>query len=484
MLVFKPTPSRPVAIALAMLFNSFSFLIFFVVVYAAFWMVPTWPRKKLLLLLASLVFYAAWYPPNVLILLFSITLDWLLARQLGKSEQRHARRCWLAISLICNLGLLGFFKYGDFFLKNLAAALAAIGLGYQPADMGILLPIGISFYTFASLSYTIDVYRREIRGNATFTDYALFVSFFPHLVAGPIVRASVLLPQIENPKMPGSAQVGWGINLICLGLFAKTVLADALFAPLVNAVYTKPGAYGIIDSWGAVLSFSGQIYYDFCGYSMCAVGLAMCFGFWFPNNFNAPYGARSFTDFWRRWHISLSTWLRDYLYIPLGGNRHGEMRTYAALGLTMLLGGLWHGASWMFILWGALHGTLLCVERALGGRVPSDALRPSMKSVLVFLAISLIWIPFRAADGTAMLAIFAGLAGAHGVAEAFALPVVLSFCVIALTVASHIRMRDRSLVEAFGKLPHFVQGASLAACLIAMFLFSDGNQNAFIYFQF
>lgn len=335
-----------------MLFNSLSFLVFFVTVYAIFWVLPTWPQKKWALLIASYLFYSAWNPPYIVLLLLSTSADWWLARLIDRSENSSKRRMLLIVSLASNLGLLGYFKYGNFLLENFILWCATFGVIYHPPELGIILPIGISFYTFASLSYTIDVYRKEIRSDWRFADYALFVSFFPHLVAGPIVRASYLLPQIEKPQLPKMNQIGWGFALVCFGLFAKVVMADSIFAPMVDVVYTHPENFGLLDTWIAVLSFSGQIYYDFSGYSLCAIGLAMSFGFWFPNNFRYPYGAQSFSDFWRRWHISLSTWLRDYLYIPLGGNRHGELRTYLALFMTMLLGGLWHGASWMFVLWG------------------------------------------------------------------------------------------------------------------------------------
>ncbi len=246
---------------------------------------------------------------------------------------------FLVLSLVSNLGLLGYFKYGNFLLENFTTLLATLGVAYVPPAPNIILPVGISFFTFASLSYTIDVYRREIKADACFTDYALFVGFFPHLVAGPIVRAARLLPQLSVPRKPTRDQIGWGFTLLLIGLFAKVVLADTLFAPIVDEFYASPAKFGVSHTWIALLSFSGQIYFDFGGYSLCAIGLAMCFGILFPENFRQPYAAIGFSDFWRRWHISLSTWLRDYLYIPLGGNRFGEFRTYGNLLLTMLIGG-------------------------------------------------------------------------------------------------------------------------------------------------
>ncbi|MGH8481237.1 MAG: MBOAT family O-acyltransferase, partial [Nevskiaceae bacterium] len=363
-----------------MLFNSLTFLVFFCAVFMLHSLIPGWAGRKRLLLAASYLFYAAWNPPYVLILAFSTTMDWWLARRIGRCEDQGRRRALLGLSLACNLSLLGFFKYGGFLLENFERAVAGIGVAYVAPDWSIVLPVGISFYTFASLSYTIDVYRRQIRSDCSLADYALFVSFFPHLVAGPIVRARLLLPQIEQARQATRDQIGWGLCLVCFGLFQKAVLADAVFAPLVDAVYAEPQRHGALDAAAAVLAFSGQIYYDFAGYSLAAIGLALCFGFEFPDNFRQPYAAAGFSDFWRRWHISLSTWLRDYLYIPLGGNRGGEARAARSLMLTMLIGGLWHGASWMFVLWGGLHGVYLAAERlwrrlrpagdAAAGRVP------------------------------------------------------------------------------------------------------------------
>lgn len=466
-----------------MLFNSLSFLVFFIAIYAIFWMLPTWPQRKWALLVASYLFYAAWNPPYIFILLLSTSVDWWLARLLGRSEQTSRRKMLLLISLASNLGLLGYFKYGSFLLENFVLWCAAAGVMYQPPELGIILPIGISFYTFASLSYTIDVYRKEIRSDWKFADYALFVSFFPHLVAGPIVRASYLLPQIEKPQLPGPNQIGWGFTLVCFGLFSKVVMADAIFAPMVDNVYNHPGDSGLIDTWIAVLSFSGQIYYDFSGYSLCAIGLAMCFGFWFPNNFNYPYAAQSFSEFWKRWHISLSTWLRDYLYIPLGGNRHGELQTYLALLMTMLIGGLWHGASWMFVLWGCLHGTYLATERAFRkfpGSIPVSA---QSKSTLIFLVVTLTWIPFRAATTDQAISILHNLSDTSTLGY-MDMPELVAVVAILLTLRWHFVMKDSSIENMFLLRGQTARIGIIATSLISIFLCSGGNSNAFIYFQF
>jgi D-alanyl-lipoteichoic acid acyltransferase DltB (MBOAT superfamily) len=469
-----------------MLFNSLTFLVFFVIVFMLHRLMPGWNAKKLLLLVASYIFYAAWNPPYVLILLFSTTLDWWLARLVWKSESPARRRALLILSLVANLSLLGFFKYGNFLLDNTRLLLGSFGVHYAPPPLDIVLPIGISFYTFASLSYTIDVYRKEIDGDAPYLDYALFVSFFPHLVAGPIVRARQLLPQIKTPRSASRDQLGWGLCLVVIGLFTKTVLADSVFAPVVDAAYanTAPGA---LESWAAVLGFSGQIYCDFAGYSLCAIGLALCFGFEFPDNFHYPYAARGFSDFWRRWHITLSSWLRDYLYVPLGGNRRGEIRTYVNLMLTMLIGGLWHGAAWTFVIWGGLHGAYLALERALrGGR--RDAMLPASRDWLftafTFLMVTLTWIPFRAHDAHTAAAVFGGLWRPDLSAGQGLDSLLLCYASMALLLIWQSMNRDISLEQRFAGFSTTLQATLLGSCLLAMFLCSGGDERAFIYFQF
>ncbi len=467
-----------------MLFNSLTFLLFFAVVFGLHQLLQGWRQRKQLLLVASYVFYAAWHPPYALILLFSTLLDWWLARRMFRCELPRQRRRWLLLSLVANLGLLGFFKYGGFLLQNFNLALGVLGVEFQPPAWNIILPIGISFYTFASLSYTIDVYRGRIRGDAPLLDYGLFVSFFPHLVAGPIVRAEFLLPQFAEPRRATADQIGWGLALTCMGLFCKTVMADSVFAPVVDAVYARPAAHGALDAWAAVLGFSGQIYYDFAGYSLCAIGLALCFGFEFPDNFRHPYGARSPVEFWRRWHISLSTWLRDYLYIPLGGNRGGAVQTMRNLMLTMLIGGLWHGAAWMFVLWGGLHGLYLALARVWPRPAAEHGPTAFTASLLTFLLITLTWIPFRAPDWSTMQALLSALVRPGLVTRID--PQLLAMCFISIlaTFGWHCVARDRSLSVQFCALRPTARAGLLTLCLIGIFLCSGGDQRAFIYFQF
>ena len=283
-------------------------------------------------------------------------------------------------------GMLGYFKYGTFLLENFRLAMLAWGVDYQPPEMDIVLPVGISFYTFATMSYTLDIYLRRAQPARNFLDYALFVTFFPHLVAGPIMRPTELVPQFEQPRRANANQLCFGLALMTLGLFQKVVLADGFLAGPAEAVYDGMKAPGALDAWIATLAFSGQIFCDFAGYSTTAIGAAMCLGFAMPDNFRFPYAAIGFSDFWRRWHITLSTWLRDYLYIPLGGNRHGEARTYMALMATMLLGGLWHGASWTFVVWGGLHGIYLAAERLLRRRYA--ACRPGAFALFGFALLT------------------------------------------------------------------------------------------------
>jgi D-alanyl-lipoteichoic acid acyltransferase DltB (MBOAT superfamily) len=387
------------------------------------------------------------------------------------------------VSLAANLALLGFFKYGGFALENTQALLAALGVIYAPPRWDVVLPVGISFYTFASLSYTIDVYRREIEAETPLLDYALFVAFFPHLVAGPIVRARALLPQIAAPREASAQQVGWGLTLVVIGLFCKSVLADAILAPVADGVFNAPTHHPGIGAIAGIFGFAGQIYFDFGGYSLCAIGLALSFGYAFPDNFRFPYAARGLSDFWRRWHISLSTWLRDYLYIPLGGNRGGEGRTNRNLMLTMLIGGLWHGASWMFVAWGLLHGFYLVAERWLRHRRPGwfrGGWNDIVLTLTTFLLVCLAWIPFRARSiPNAVDVLAAPFRGGMGSTQEW-----LTLGVVAASVAWQWRMRDTTLEAVASRSPSFVRAAAAGLCMIGVFLASGGDDRAFIYFQF
>jgi alginate O-acetyltransferase complex protein AlgI len=383
-------------------FTSWSFLPFIAIVLPLYHALPfRWQNR--MLMCASCVFYAAWDPRFLGLLLFSIGTDYLLGRQIARQDDPVRRKAMLLLSCTLNLGLLGFFKYFGFFVENASALLAWFGLNIPSFELKIILPIGISFYTFHSLSYIIDIYRRARVPLHRFSDYALYVLYFPQLVAGPIARAHDLIPQLERPRVIRYhhwVQGGW---LIVWGYYKKLVVADNL-APLVNEIfgsrYSATGVHCLL----AIYAFAFQIYGDFSGYTDIARGLGKLMGIELMLNFQVPYIARNPADFWSRWHISLSTWLRDYLYIPLGGNRRGELITYRNLMLTMLLGGLWHGAAWNFVGWGAYHGLLLSVHRWLWKRRGASAARPhgrtsAVVSIVVMFHLTCFgWLLFRVSN--------------------------------------------------------------------------------------
>ena len=346
-----------------MIFPSYTFALFFLTLSLLYGSPIPYRLKKWALLLGSYFFYGAFNPVYIVLLLASTYTDWCVAKRLPDEKRLGHRRALLAVSLIVNLGLLISFKYLAFFGEIGVTMFALLGAHVHVDWPTFVLPLGISFYTFQTLSYTIDVYRGRLKPSRSALDYALYVSFFPQLVAGPIVRAADFLPQCEEQPKVTMDQRSWGLALLGLGLFLKVCIADSVLAPVVDHIYAMTQGLTFSEAWVGTLAFSGQIYCDFGGYTLCAIGVALCFGFHLPDNFRSPYAAIGFSDFWRRWHISLSTWLRDYLYIPLGGNRHGAMRLGVALMVTMLLGGLWHGASWTFVVWGALHGVFLVMER-------------------------------------------------------------------------------------------------------------------------
>src|SRR5204862_3069778 len=346
-----------------MLFNSLTFVVFFVVVVTAYWSMRSWNARKNFLVVASYIFYGAWNPPFAALLFSTTAMDFWLGRQIAKAKDQPSRRAWLVGSVCMNLSMLGFFKYGNFLLENFQWSLARIGIIYHPPHLDILLPVGISFYTFHSLSYTLDIYRGVLQPTRSLRDFVLAVSFFPQLVAGPIVRAGDFLPQLASAPRLKTGQFFWGLALMTLGLFEKIVLADTLLSGAADRVFGYAGPLVALDSWAGVIAFAGQIFFDFAGYSICAIGAALTLGLHLKDNFRFPYAAIGFSDFWRRWHISLSTFLRDYLYIPLGGNQVRPFRAALNLVIVMFLGGLWHGAAWTFVVWGLLHGSYLVIER-------------------------------------------------------------------------------------------------------------------------
>ena len=471
-----------------MVFNSLTFVVFFALVLAMHNLPLAWRTRKVNLLVASYLFYAAWNPPFVLLLWLSTVVDWYAAVGLVRAKREPARHAWMLLSVVVNLGLLAYFKYGTFLLENFRAAMLLAGIDYHPPAVDIVLPVGISFYTFATLSYTLDVYLRRAEPARNFLDYALFVTFFPHLVAGPIMRPTELVPQFEAERRATANQLGFGLALMTLGLFQKVVLADGFLAGPAEAVYDSAKAPGFIDAWAATLAFSGQIFCDFAGYSTAAIGAAMCLGFAMPDNFRFPYAAIGFSDFWRRWHITLSAWLRDYLYIPLGGNRHGEARTYFALMATMLLGGLWHGASWTFVVWGGLHGLYLCVERVLKKRfvnIAPNAFALFGLGLLTYALVNLTWVFFRAKTFGDAGRVLAGMAGLNANAAPIlpAVDLAAVFTIVGGLVATHWLMRRRTLEAVIAQTPVPALTA-IWACFAFAIVIEQGEGSAFIYFQF
>ncbi len=472
-----------------MVFNSFVFIGFFAVVAAYHQSSASWSSKKLVLLVASYLFYGAWNPPFLLLLWASTILDYYCALAMERSKTVRARKVFMGLSLLGNLGMLGYFKYGHFVAENVSHALGVIGLVWVPPAFDLVLPVGISFYTFHTLSYTLDVYRGEIAARRSIVDFAVAVSFFPQLVAGPIMRASAFLPQLEHDKRGSSAQWANGLTLLVIGLFQKMALADGVLAPMVDVSYLPDGTHSFADAWLGTLAFSGQIFFDFAGYSLCALGIARCLGFELVDNFRQPYGAVGFSDFWRRWHISLSTWLRDYLYIPLGGNRGTARRTEINLMLTMLIGGLWHGASWSFVVWGGLHGSYLVIERWVRGTrpaEPSHAVTVALGIALTYVLTCFTWVFFRASDfGTAwqMVSAMVGFGTPTPGHVSSAVRGVLCMIVVIAMVLGHARLRKTHMEDVLVAMSPPTRGVMLGLMLIAIAI-SGGGQRAFIYFQF
>ena len=472
-----------------MIFNSLTFAIFLASVLLVARSRLGWTLRKGFLLLVSYAFYAAWNPPFVVLLWISTVADWFLARKLHVSDDARVRKLLVGGSLAVNLGLLSAFKYGDFLLGIFQGGLDRVGVGFEPIELGLILPVGISFYTFQTLSYTIDVYRRKIEPSRSALDFALFVTFFPQLVAGPIVRAADFLPQLKEPRKATPQQLGWGLSLLSIGLFQKTVLADTLFAPVADKVYGNAGDAAFLDAWMGTLAFSGQIFCDFAGYSACAIGVALALGFVLPDNFRMPYAAIGFSDFWRRWHISLSSWLRDYLYISLGGNRAGRTRTTVNLMITMLLGGLWHGAAWRFVAWGALHGAYLGVERVLRrhlGHLAVWSLAPIRLALglLTFLLVSYTWLYFRASDWDTAATLNAAMFSPSlepTLLKRFGF--LRAGVGISLVVGGHWLLRDHTVESLWARIPAPARAILLALLLSAVFLAPDADR-PFIYFQF
>jgi alginate O-acetyltransferase complex protein AlgI len=463
-----------------MVFPTVQFAVFFPIVLALSWALMRRQNVwKPFMLAASYVFYAA-ANPLFCVMIAAVTLgNQVCAQLIHRSADALVRQRIVVVAVTLNLATLGVFKYYGFFATEINGLLDGAGLGLPLPLAAIALPVGISFIIFQAISYTVDVYRRLITPAKTI-DVALYLSFFPHLVAGPIVRAREFIPQLQSPRDPRKVAVGAGVALIVIGLVKKVAIADFLAREIVDPVFGVPQAYAAPDVMLASYAYAVQIFCDFSGYTDIAIGLALLMGFVFPQNFDRPYRAASFGEFWRRWHMTLSRFLRDFLYIPLGGNRGGKRKTIRNLMITMVLGGLWHGAAWGFVLWGAIHGTALVVEHQFRGKVK---LPRWLGWLLVFHIVVLAWIPFRAPDLGLARAYVAQLAE-WGPATLWTAPVVIvTFLVIALQLAPAKPMD--ALRVRFERLHPIALGASMATVilLVAATVSSQGVP-PFIYFSF
>jgi len=447
-----------------------------------------------MLLVASYIFYGAWDWRFLSLLFISTILDYFCALKIHESNDVGKRKCFLSLSIIGNLGLLGFFKYFNFFAANLQLLLSRFGFHVSPHFLHIILPVGISFYTFQTMSYTIDVYRREMEPTKSFLNFSLFVSYFPQLVAGPIIRARDLLPQMLAPRKITLDKFYEGCYLIFWGLFQKVFIADNL-AKIVDYVFASPPPYNGAMVILALYAFAFQIYCDFAGYSTIARGLGSCMGFDIMVNFNLPYFSTNPREFWQRWHISLSTWLRDYLYIPLGGNKKGNFMTYRNLAITMLLGGLWHGAAWTFVIWGAYHGLLLIIQRLLKPLLGKSLVIKNIflgrlwffvKIAFFFHLICLGWLIFRAQSLTQVWQMLLGLTSDFYITPDLhlgrvALKMVFFLWLLWIVELFQFRKNDSLIVL---KSSVLIRTVFYYISFLLLLIFGVTGGKEFIYFQF
>src|SRR5712692_1215901 len=466
-----------------MLFDSTAYVFFLALVALLYWRLSF--RKQNYFLLAASYFFYGWWDWRFLFLMAGSTLvDFLIARKIGSPENPRTRRGLLLFSLVINFTFLGIFKYFNFFVDSATHLSAMLGLKQMPvAFWQILLPPGLSFYTFQEVAYIVDVYPRILEPSKSIVEYALFISLFPHLIAGPIQRPSHLLPQVQRPRTWDPQKAFAGLLLILEGLFRKVVVADNC-ALIANAVYA--GNFGkptIFTTCLGVFAFAWQIYGDFSGYSSIARGSAQLLGFHFMVNFRQPYLAQSLQDFWRRWHISLSTWLRDYLYISLGGNRKGKFQTYVNLMLTMLLGGLWHGANWTFVVWGGIHGMGLGIERLVMGNDAPAFLGRWARRIVVFNLVCLAWIFFRLPSFSAAWEQIAALAvWQWNPLYAVAIQYLVAYSVLLFLLDLQLESsKSEYFLETFGYPVRITAGLALCAMIT---LFGANQESAFIYFRF
>ena len=472
-----------------MLFNSVDFVVFFFIVFILYWLLNNNLKKQnLLLLISSYIFYAWWDWRFLSLIIISSLIDYTAGLKIHNSNNQKERKRWLLVSLIANLGLLSIFKYYNFFADSFTELMSS--LGWNPGDitLNIILPVGISFYTFQTLSYTIDIYRKQFKPTNDIISFFTYIAFFPQLVAGPIERASNLLPQIEKKRVFRQDYFNEGILQIFVGFFRKIVIADTL-GVYVDTVYSNIEIYNSTTIVLATVFYAFQIYYDFSGYSDIAIGTAKLLGFKFNQNFNLPYFSKSLTEFWRKWHMSLSYWLRDYLYISLGGNRKGIKITYRNLMLTMLLGGLWHGSSWNFIAWGGIHGVVLSVEKYLKSLkiIPIPKKISFLGYFATFLVVLLSWIFFRAQNlHSAVLAIkkiFEFDLSRPFIGDINV--VVNSLIVVLIGIGfDYYLYKSNKDLETLGKNYSVQKISMIVTMIIILIILFYSNSNNFIYFQF
>jgi alginate O-acetyltransferase complex protein AlgI len=473
-------------------FNTLAYAVFLALVFVVTWLLAQRGRSRarlLVLLAASYFFYAQWDPRFLALIFATSSADWLLGNAIAGAPTERRRKQLLVLTIVMNLGVLGLFKYFDFGVAQLSALLGELGFHVPEIALRLTLPIGISFFTFESMSYVIDVYRRELPPHPSYLEYLAFVAFFPHLVAGPIVRPRDLLPQLAESPRFDSDLASRALLLIGVGLFKKLAIGDYLALNLVDRVFDAPLQYSALECYVALVAYAVQIYCDFSGYTDIAIGSAALLGVRFPKNFDSPYQAQNIADFWRRWHISLSSWLRDYLYIPLGGNRRGRARTYLNLLLTMLLGGLWHGANLTFVVWGALHGLLLAGTRAYqelrgerGGSRTSTWGHVAAVA-LTFHAVCFCWLFFRAPSlGDALT--YLGRLGTLSTFHPNLDPRLLG--VLSVGLVSHY-VPDRwfqRVLATFSALPAYAQALVLFVLALSVREMATLEAVPFVYFQF
>ncbi len=495
-LTYRDAGIDPLSLALRALrvpvpaLTTFSAVALLLTLLLAYFLLRARKLRLLFILGASYVFYAHWDYRFLPLIWGSSTADWLLGNAIARAPTQARRKLWLIATVVMNLGVLALFKYFDFGVESARAALEALGFHPPEVALRVALPVGISFFTFESMSYVIDIYRGDIEPHPSYLEYLAFVAFFPHLVAGPIVRPRDLLPQLAGRPRWNSSEGAEALFLIACGLLKKVAIGDYLALNLVDRVFDAPLSYSALECYAAALGYAVQIYCDFSGYTDIAIGSALLLGVRFPKNFDAPYKSQNIVEFWRRWHISLSTWLRDYLYIPLGGNRKGPLRTYLNLMITMLLGGLWHGANWTFVAWGGLHGVALAATRGYHAlRAPTRGARgPRLVSrvvctLLTFHFVTLAWIFFRAesfSHAGLVLSQLSSLTTFHPNLHQSVL------AVLGVGLVSHFAPEEWYLRvrHGFAALPAPAQGALLFCVALALREMASAESVPFVYFQF